>query len=405
MKHSIKKKLLVGSIASVFTYVAMTGVVLADNWEPIKDTKILNNLFSDSVFKTKLKEGVEAVANFKSDGTGELNAWGETYARTWQVKDNAEVCVGINDKPVCFTLEKDTEKDIRFRAKNLKTNEVFELSIEKNKHQVNIKSETTNEGGAAKPSAAEVAAKLANPNTALASLIFKFQYRQFAGDLPNAADQSGLGLIFQPVLPFPLDGGNKIIFRPAIPLQFSQPVFDSVTNDFESESGLGDIGFDLIYAPKAENGLLLGYGVFSILPTATEDSLGLDVFALGPELLIGKLTKKHVFGTLASYAVDVGGPSDADFASTTMSAFYVYLPGNGWNFGSAPIMSYDHENDQGNIPLNFNFGKTVIWGGRPWKLSMEFNYFIEKPDSFAQDWFIGINIVPVVENGFTAWFN
>ena len=67
MKHSIKKKLLVGSIASVFTYVAMTGVVLADNWEPIKDTRILNSLFSDSVFKTKLKEGVEAVANFKSD--------------------------------------------------------------------------------------------------------------------------------------------------------------------------------------------------------------------------------------------------------------------------------------------------------------------------------------------------
>lgn len=385
--------------------MSISANLMADNWSQVNDVNTVKGLFSDTVIKTPLKKGVEAVANFKSDGTGELKAWGETYPRVWEVKDNGEVCVGISGKPVCFSLGKNTDKKNIYRAKNLSTNEVFEMSIEKNTHEVALKSATTNDGGVTKPSAAEVAAKLANPNTALASLNFKFQFRGFDGDLPKAGDQTGSGLLFQPSLPFPLANGDKILWRPAVPIQFSQPVFNPVTNDFDSESGIGDIGFDLAYAPSSDNGLLLGFGIFTILPTATEDALGLDTWALGPEFLIGKLTKRHVGGVLMNYAVDVGGSSDADFTSTTVSAFYVYLPGNGWNFGTAPIMSYDHERDQANIPLNFNFGKTVIWAGRPWKLGMEFNYFVEKSESFAQDWFVGINITPVVENSLAKWFN
>ncbi len=46
--------------------------------------------------------------------------------------------------------------------------------------------------------------KLANPNTPLASLNFKLQYRTYEGDLPNADDQDSTTLLFQPSLPFPL---------------------------------------------------------------------------------------------------------------------------------------------------------------------------------------------------------
>jgi len=46
----------------------------------------------------------------------------------------------------------------------------------------------------------------------------------------------------------------------------------------------------------------------------------------------------------------------------------------------------------------------VIWNGRPWKLGAEISYFIDAPDAFAQEWFIGFNISPVVENGLVDWF-
>jgi hypothetical protein len=262
----------------------------------------------------------------------------------------------------------------------------------------------TPESGAAKPSADEIAASLANPNSPLASLLVKIQYRQFEGDLPGADDETGTSLIFQPILPFPLDGGAKILFRPAIPFQFDQPVFDAASGEFDSESGIGDIGYDLAYAPKSEAGRMLAYGIVGAIPTATEDSLGTDRWTLGPEILIGKVTKKYLLGALATHQWDIAGSGDADISLTSINLFYVFLPGGGWNVGTAPVMTYDHENDEATIPINLNAGKTVIWNGRPWKLGVEINYFIDTPDAFAQEWFIGFNIAPVVENGLVEWF-
>jgi len=67
-------------------------------------------------------------------------------------------------------------------------------------------------------------------------------------------------------------------------------------------------------------------------------------------------------------------------------------------------MSYDWKSEQWTIPLNFNFGKTLIWKERPWKLSMEINYYIERADAFAPQWMIGFNLTPVVNNGLVDWF-
>lgn len=253
-------------------------------------------------------------------------------------------------------------------------------------------------------SADEAAKELANPNTALASLTFKLQHRIFEGDLPNADDQNGTTLLFQPALPFPLDNGDKIIFRPAIPIITDQPVFDLTHMDFDGESGIGDIAFDLAYAKTSEDGILTAYGVIASLPTASDDSLGTDRYTLGPEFLIGKITNKYVIGAFPNHQWDIGGSGDVDINLTTVQLFGTYLPEGGWNVGSSPIISYDHISEEWTVPINFQFGKTVIAGGRPWKLGMEFNYYVEQPDNFGPEWMIGINITPVVKNGLADWF-
>lgn len=62
----------------------------------------------------------------------------------------------------------------------------------------------------AEQSAEEVAQQLANPNTPLASLNFKFQYRSFEGDISGVNDQSGTMVLFQPAFPFKLDNGGQV---------------------------------------------------------------------------------------------------------------------------------------------------------------------------------------------------
>ena len=149
-----------------------------------------------------------------------------------------------------------------------------------------------NQGGAAAPSADEIAAELANLNTPLASMTFKNQFRWFEGDLPHADSQFSYTLLFQPALPFPLPNKDLIIFRPAIPLIFDQPIFNSEKMDFDGETGLGDIAFDLAYARVTKSGLMMAAGFATTLPTGTSSELTGGQWSIGPEILIGKKTKK-----------------------------------------------------------------------------------------------------------------
>ena len=50
-------------------------------------------------------------------------------------------------------------------------------------------------GSEGSKSADEVAKELANPNTSLASLTFKNQYRWYTGDLPGADDQDAVDVV------------------------------------------------------------------------------------------------------------------------------------------------------------------------------------------------------------------
>jgi hypothetical protein len=59
--------------------------------------------------------------------------------------------------------------------------------------------------------------EIANPNTALTSLKLQTQYFSFDGDLPAADDQDMVKLYLQPTLPFPMENGKTVWFRPGVP--------------------------------------------------------------------------------------------------------------------------------------------------------------------------------------------
>jgi hypothetical protein len=375
----------------------------AQAWEPMRDPDALAELFSDTLLEATLAGAARAVARYERDGTGVLEAWGDRFDRTWEVRGDDRVCLGIGRQTVCFRIERNTETPGEYRAENLGSGELLVFTVRPGEEAATLAGPVP-DGGAAKPSADEIAAKLANPNTPLASLTLKLQYRSYEGDLPDAGDQHGTTMLFQPSFPNPLPNGDLVLFRPAIPFQFDQPAFDPASLDFDSEIGLGDISFDLAYARTTDSGILWAAGLISTLPTATNDALGADRYTLGPELLIGKLTKQYVLGMFPNHQWDIGGSGEADINLTSIQLFGTYLPGGGWNVGTSPILSYDHNANQWTIPLNLSFGKTVIVGGRPWKLGAEINYYVEQPDAFGPRWMFGISIAPVIENPFSKLY-
>jgi hypothetical protein len=268
-----------------------------------------------------------------------------------------------------------------------------------------------------KPTKEEIAKELANPNTVLASLKLQVQYFSFDGNLPRADDQDMVKLFFQPTLPFPLENGKILWVRPGVPYLIDQPVYDKDSRRLGTQSGLGDITLDVQYGTTLENGFLWSIGFSALFPTASEEGLGSEVWALGPGFQLGRVTEKSVFGVFANHQWDIAGhgksspdlpyfrQSDASVNLTAIQLFGVFVPGGGWSVGSTPIMTYNHESEEWTVPLHFTAGKTVIINGRPWKFSLDLNYYVERPDDIAPEWMVGFNVAPVVENVFAKWLD
>ncbi|CAH6981929.1 conserved exported hypothetical protein [Vibrio chagasii] len=251
---------------------------------------------------------------------------------------------------------------------------------------------------------AEQAAKeLANPNTAYASLNLKLQY---SGGYDGGGDS--FATVLQPTLPFPMENGDKIIFRPAISyVQNDFNVNTLTSSQHMDQSGVSDISFDLAYAPKMEGGTIAAFGVFASLPTGSSE-LTADQFAVGPEFMYGKVSADRVVGVFPSHLYGVSGNgadhSDTRINKTSTQLFWVELLEGGWTVGSAPTLSYDWNKEQAEIPLNISVSKTTVFNGRPWKFGIEANYYIEKDEKTRPDFMLSFNVSPVVENKLASLF-
>lgn len=253
-------------------------------------------------------------------------------------------------------------------------------------------------------SADKVARSLANPNTPLATLTVKNQFRTFQGDLPRADQQDSFTMLLQPSFPFPIgDEGNVVFWRPALPVSFSQPV-PELTGGFDQKTELGDFGFDLGLGSTSKTGRLSAYGIVTSLPTATDPEVSSKSWTLGPEFLLAQIDSWGVYGMFPNHQWDIAGWSDRSVNLTTTQLFLTFLPGGGWNVGTAPTITYDWERSDWTVPINLSIGKTIVLGKTPIKMGFEINYYVETPDAFGPEWMIGLNVSPVVENVLAGLF-
>ena len=195
-------------------------------WMPVSGAENLNKFMSGARAERELPGGGISRGEYSPDGTGMLYSWGASIPRTWALKGDDQVCITEeNGEALCYQFEISGGTPGLYRARNVATGETAEFRMDNGSVVVTEKSgDVDDEGGPATPSASELAAELSNPNTAVATLNFKNQYRSYTGTLPGADDQSSYTLVIQPVLPFVLNNGDKIIFRPAIPVMVDQPV-------------------------------------------------------------------------------------------------------------------------------------------------------------------------------------
>ncbi|MDH3978822.1 MAG: hypothetical protein OEU86_09910 [Gammaproteobacteria bacterium] len=393
MTRTIAIALLMGCVTFSMAY--------ADNWQPLTGADMLQALVAGSTAEIDLRPGVTAIGKYNADGTAEIEAWNETFFRTWEVKGDDQVCYSDVDTN-CYSFEQNLDKPTEFRARNVKTGELVVFRVADAEGRIIPMGPTSdNEGGLGAPDASEIAAALSNPNTNLGSMNFQFDYIAYDGDLPNASSQSALRATFQPSLPYKLSDTTNLFVRPAIPVIIQQDV-PNPSGGYDSEGiDLGDMGFDALVAKTIPSlGLVVGGGIVGTVPTATEDSLGLDQWLVGPEVVGAMVRKWGVLGVLVTHQWDVAGEDDYNTSITGGQYFYAFNLQDGWQINGSPVYSYNHKADSDNkltLPVALGVSKTAIINGRPWKFGVQYWYYVESPDLYGPNWQIRFTISPVVK--------
>lgn len=341
----------------------------AQSWAPVVGEENLRSFMDGRMLiladgKDRDRRGV-----YNADGTGTLYAWGGEFDRRWELKGGESICMAIEPLKECYRLERSTTDPLLYRVTAESTGiqtEIRDTGSGQSTVQSDPAETDLNRGGAAAPSADELAAKLANPANPIMKIGNNFDYALFDGDLPDAGDQSAFRYVFLTVFPFKLDSGNSIVVRPGIPVMFNEPVPDGMGGYTEEGVDIADTAFDLLYTGTSNTGMIWGYGLVGTIPTASNDKLGKDLWGLGPEIMLGVARKWGVIGGVLSHQWDIGGSGDGSINTTSLNYFYSFPMGGGWQFGAAPAITYNHDAASGNklnLPLGIGISKTSVLAG------------------------------------------
>ena len=142
------------------------------------------------------------------------------------------------------------------------------------------------------------------------------------------------------------------------------------------------------FSPKAptSGGWIWGVGPVFLYPSATDEALGTEKFGLGPTAVLLKQQSGWTYGLLVNHLWSVAGDSDrADVNATFMQPFVSYTTKASTTFGFNTETTYDWENEQGTVPLNWTVQQLLKIGKQPIALQLGARYYAEKPDG-GPDW-------------------
>jgi len=386
----------------VFLALSTATPAYAQNWVSVTGADRLRELVAGTTAEIELKGGGMATGEYRADGTATIEAWGQTFLRTWQVSGDDQVCYSSVSAPGtdCFTFEQNLDVPGEYRIRHTETGDLTVVRIIGTDPKIASRDEVPDsDGGLGSPSVEEIAAQLSNPNNTMGTMSTQFDYVAFGSNLPDAGSQNGFKAVFQPSLPYPLAPSINLLVRPAIPIFFSQNV-PNAAGGFDSKGvNLGDITIDASLTMGFPIGVVLLGGLVGTLPTATDDALGGDQWRLGPELAIAMVQKWGVVGVLATHQWDVAGDDSYSTSITGGQYFYTINVRNGWQISAAPTYSYNHNADSDNnftFPLGVGVSKTTFIGVRPWKFGVQYWHYLASPDLFGPDWQIRLSVSPVV---------
>ena len=184
------------------------------------------------------------------------------------------------------------------------------------------------------------------------------------------------------------ESGNTILLRSAVPFttgsleHIARATLPFVTDSPSGESGLSDLVlFDLIKFEKSWG--RWGVGPVLLAPTATDDAIGADKWAIGPAIGFVARSNKLMWGLFNQNLFSFAGDSDREDVNVSILQPIVnYSLPDKWSIGTSEMnVTYDWEKDAWTaLPLGVKLARLVKFGKLPVQFAGGYEY------NFADDY-------------------
>ncbi len=272
----------------------------------------------------------------------------------------------------------------------------------------------------------ELSQELANPLAQIWNLSFQYNHTTLKGDQVNG-NPSIDTVLFQPVLPVPIEGGYTAFARPVITYikgptaspgssyYYGSTPANPIGIGLDKASEFGDMILPIGIGKVNKVGWSWGAGLTFIFPTSNNDLMGSHQYQAGPTALLLWANEDWTVGTHIQhwwgFADDgksddnpvIKRAHDASLNHTDIQYFIVRNLPNAWQLRASPHITYDWSAPKDNrltLPVAIGLGKMIKIGPMPVMLMAEFQKTLISPDNIGSDTTIMLQANFIIKNPF-----
>jgi hypothetical protein len=224
----------------------------------------------------------------------------------------------------------------------------------------------------------ELAKELANPVAPVITAPFQWNYDRGRGAGQAGTDQT---LLFQPVIPTNLSGGDTFITRPIVTTQWLNNI-----NGYTG-AGMSNAQLETFYVPKSNSSWLWGIGPYLASSAGSSGRFGSNQTGAGASAIVLNRQGNWVYGLLTFQSWSVGGSPIYGTANNLYAQPFInFVTSTAWTYSLNTQSNYNYDARRMSNPMNFTISKLEKIGNTPTQFTVGARYNISSIPGGPQGW-------------------
>jgi hypothetical protein len=228
-----------------------------------------------------------------------------------------------------------------------------------------------------------IAKKLANPIANMISVPLQYEFSRGVGRNQGGSEQT---LLFQPVMPFNLGGGDTFIVRPIV-AGVREVSVQGATGQPYSGYGIANVTIESFYAPNTNSSWIWGVGPYAQSPSGNSGKFGSQQTGAG---VTGVVLNRHgpwTYGLLGYQSWEVGGnPAFGTQNNLYGQPFLAYTNKEALTITANMEALYNYDTRRTSNPLYVGASKLTVIGGVPFSFSAGPMYYVSNTPGGPSGW-------------------